>query len=135
VGTYVAAGQQLGFVGDHTQSGGCSTVDHLHLGITYNNEWVNSYLFLLQGGALPIPPMSNGDEMIPRVILQGGAGPYVILTDEWTKPLTGVTGDQVIELNKFLTYDPSYYPNGKLGAAVMSTAQYNFFKATLAPPA
>jgi murein DD-endopeptidase MepM/ murein hydrolase activator NlpD len=133
-GLQVTAGQQIGAVGDHNLHVGCSSVDHCHLEVTLNGVAQNGYLFLLNGGALPIPPAEMDDDMIARVVYTG-ALPYILFTEEWSKPLTGVTGPQVVELNKFLTYDASYYPNGKLGAAVMTPAQFAFFQTTLAAPA
>jgi hypothetical protein len=82
----------------------------------------------------PTTPAEMDGEMIARVVYTG-ALPYILFTEDWSKPLTGVTGPQVVELNKFLTYDASYYPNGKLGAAVMTPAQFAFFQTTLAAPA
>ena len=126
------AGSQVGLIG----STGNSTGAHLHIEVRVNGVQVDPVPYIhdapLAGSpGVPITPnMEN--ELIPRVISQSSG--YVILTDEWSKPLPGVTSDQVIELNKFLTYDPSYYPNGKLGAAVMSSAQYAFFQGVLTPP-
>ena len=60
VGSQVSVGQQIGLIGDHNLHNGCSSVDHVHLGITYNGGWIDPYLFLQQGGALPPP---NGNDM------------------------------------------------------------------------